>query len=162
MGRYRTLLERLADPEREGRRTLGEDTQTAVGSVMRNLRKLLNTRRGQALIQPDYGLPDITDCVENAPEALDRVSRAIKSTIEMFEPRLRRVRITHLPVANDINLHFGISGEIITETEQIPVHFNTIFNPTGSAVIAASEDFGEPDVSDHVKSLGRETAASRT
>jgi type VI secretion system protein len=147
-------LERLADPEREGRRTISEDTQTAVHSVMRNLQRLLNSRRGQALIQPDYGLPDITDCVENAPEALDRVSRAIKSTIEVFEPRLRRVRITHFPVANDLNLHFGISGEIITETEQIPVHFNTTVNPTGSAVIAAGEDFAELEVGDHVKSYG--------
>lgn len=161
MGRYRTLWERLADPEREGRRTVSEDTQAAVHSVMRNLQRLLNTRRGQALIQPDYGLPDITDCVENAPEALDRVSRAIKSAIEMFEPRLRRIRITHLPVANDLNLHFGISGQITTEAEQIPVHFNTIVNPTGSAVIEAGQDFTEPESRDRMSIYGRETAGSR-
>jgi len=115
---------------------------------MRHLQKLLNTRQGQALIQPEYGMPDITDCAEGAPEALDRVRRAIKNSIEMFEPRLRRVKITHLPIGDDLNLHFGISGQIVTEKEQIPVHFNTTVTPSGSAVITAGpdlDDFGTAD-----------------
>jgi type VI secretion system lysozyme-like protein len=87
-------------------------------------------------------LPDITDCVEGAPEALDRIRRAIKNSIEMFEPRLHRVRITHLPIGNDLNLHFGISGQIAMEKESIPVHFNTTVNPSGNAVIAIGQ---EPD-----------------
>ena len=153
MARDRTLLERLAKPDPVGQRTISEDNRRIVDSIMRHLQKLLNTRQGQALIQPEYGLPDITDCVEGASEALDRVRRAIKISIEMFEPRLQRVKITHLPIGNDLNLHFGISGQIITEKERIPVSFNTTVTPSGNALISVDqqlEDFGaaEPSRSD--------------
>lgn len=143
MERDRTLLERLANPDPRGQRTTREDTGPLVDSVMRHLQRLLNTRQGQALIQPDYGMPDITDCAENAPEALDRVRRAIKHSIEAFEPRLRRVKITHVPLGGDLNLHFAISGLVVSETGQVPVHFDTTVTPSGNAVIAAGQDLDD-------------------
>ena len=162
MARDRTLLERLADPDPEGRRTIREDTHRIVGSVMRNLQKLLNTRQGQALIQPEYGLPDITDCIEGAPEAIDRVRRAIKNSIEMFEPRLQRVKIIHLPIGNDLNLHFGISGQIVTEKDSVPVHFNTTVNPSGGAAIAVGQEFDESGAADRSRSNDRGPALLRS
>ena len=143
MERDRTLLERLASPDPDGQRTTSEDTGPLVDSVMRHLQRVLNTRQGQALIQPEYGMPDITDCAEGAPEALDRVRRAIKHSIETFEPRLRRVKITHLPLSGDLNLHFAISGQIVTEKRKFPVHFNTTVTPSGNAVIAAGQDLDD-------------------
>jgi type VI secretion system protein len=161
----RTLLERLADPDPQGQRTVREDPRRVVDSVMRNLQKLLNTRQGEALIQPDYGMPDITDCAEGAPETLDRVCRAIKSTIEKFEPRLHRVRVTHFPAGNDLNLHFGITGQVVTERDQIPVYFNTTVNPSGNAVIAVGQELDQKGSPDRVHSevrapLSRWTRAS--
>lgn len=150
MGHDLTLLERLADPDPGEQRTIRENTQRLVGSVMRHLQKMLNTRQGHVLIQPEYGMPDITDCAEGAPEVLDRVRRAIKSSIEMFEPRLRRVKITHLPVGDDLKLHFGITGQLVTEKEQIAVHFNTTVTPSGNALISAGsdlDDYGSGDSS---------------
>jgi type VI secretion system protein len=123
---------------------------------MRNLQKLLNTRQGEALIQPEYGLPDITDCAEGAPETLDRVCRAIKSTIEKFEPRLHRVRVTHFLAGNDLNLHFGITGQIATEQDQVPVYFNTTVNPSGNAVIAVGQELDEKGSPDVVRSEVRD------
>lgn len=161
MGRDRSLLERLADPDPEGQRTIREDPRRIVDSVMRNLRRILNTRQGQALIQPEYGLPDITECVEGAPEALDRICRAIKSSIEEFEPRLHRVKVMHFPAGNDLNLHFGISGQIVTEREPIPVHFNTTVNPSGSAVIAVGHELDEGGISDRTGTETREPALAR-
>jgi type VI secretion system protein len=152
VGRDRTLLERLADPDPEGRRTVREDPRRLVDSVMRHLQRMLNTRQGQALIQQEYGMPDITDCAEGSPEALDRARRAIKHSIEMFEPRLRRVKISHLPLGGDLNLHFGISGQIVTEKEQIVVHFNTTVTPSGNAVIAAGQDIDEDGTADRSRS----------
>ena len=148
----RTLLERLADPDPQGRRTVREDPRRVVDSVMRNLLKLLNTRQGEALIQPEYGLPDITECAEGAPEAFDRVCRAIKSTIERFEPRLHRVRVTHFVTGNDLNLHFSITGQIATERDQVPVYFNTTVNPSGNAVIAVGQELDQQGSSDRVHS----------
>jgi type VI secretion system protein len=152
----RTLLERLADPDPEGRRTVREDPRRIVDSVMRNLQKLLNTRQGEALIQPEYGLPDITDCAEGAPETLDQACRAIKSTIEKFEPRLHRVRVTHFSAGNDLNLHFGITGQIVTERDQLPVYFNTTVNPSGNAVIAVGQELDEKGSPDVVRSEVRD------
>lgn len=148
MGCDRTLLERLADPDPQEQRTVREDPRRVVDSVMRNLQKLLNTRQGEALIQPDYGMPDITDCAEGAPETLDRVCHAIKSTIENFEPRLHRVRVTFSPAGNDLKLHFGITGQIVTERYQVPVYFNTIVNPSGNAVIAVGQELDQQGVPD--------------
>ena len=148
MGCDRTLLERLADPDPNAQRTIRENTQRVVDSVMRHLQRMLNTRQGHVPIQPEYGMPDITDCAEGSPEALDRIRRAIRSSIEMFEPRLRRVKIMHLPVGDDLNLHFGIIGQLVTGKEQIPVHFSTTVSPTGNATISVGRDPGDPGVVD--------------
>lgn len=148
MGCDRTLLERLADPDPDAQRTIHEDTQRLVDSVMRHLQRMLNTRQGHVPIQPEYGMPDITDCAEGAPEALDRIRRAIRNSIETFEPRLRRVKITHLPVGDDLNLHFGIIGQLATEKEQIPVHFSTTVSPSGNAAISVGRDPGEYGIAD--------------
>lgn len=148
MGYDRTLLERLADPDPDARRTIREDTQRLIDSVMCHLQRLLNTRQGHVPIQPEYGMPDITDCAEGAPEALDRIRRAIRTSIEMFEPRLRRVRITHLPMGDDLNLHFGITGQLWTEREQVAVQFSTTVSPSGNATLSVGrdlEDFGNVD-----------------
>lgn len=152
----RTLLERLADPDPQGQRTVREDPRRVVDSVMRNLQKLFNTRQGEALIQPDYGMSDITDCAEGAPETLDRVCRAIKSTIEKFEPRLHRVRVTYFSAGNDLNLHFGITGQIVTERDQVPVYFNTTVNPSGNAVIAVGQELDQRESPDLVHSEVRD------
>lgn len=149
MERDRTLLERLANPDPPGSRTTREDTGPLVDSVKRHLQRLLNTRQGQVLTQPEYGMPDITDCAEGAPEVLDRVRRAIKHSIEAFEPRLRRVKITHVPLGGDLNLHFAISGEVVAGKRQVPVHFNTTVTPSGSAVIAAGQDLDDPGAAEY-------------
>ncbi len=162
MARDRTLLERLANPDSEERHTVQRDSTKIVGSVMRNLQRLLNTRQGQVLIQPEYGLPDITDCAENLPEALERISRAIKDSIERYEPRLTRVKIVRFPAGNDLNLHFGISGQIVTEREHIPVHFNTTVNPSGSAVVTAGQDPGaEAEVDRRLELSGQAAMRAR-
>jgi type VI secretion system protein len=144
----RTLLERLADPDPDTQRTIRENPRRLADSVMRHLQKMLNTRQGHVLIQPEYGMPDVTDCAEGAPEALDRIRRAIRNSIEMFEPRLQRVKIVHYPADDDLDLHFGISGQLATDKEQIPVRFSTTVGPSGSATINAGrdpEDLGAAD-----------------
>jgi type VI secretion system protein len=161
--RDRTLLERLARPDPVEQRTISEDRHRIVESLMRHLQKLLNTRQGQALIQPEYGLPDITDCVEGATEALDRVRKAIKSSIEMFEPRLQRVRITHVPIGHDLNLHFGISGQIVVDRERIPINFSTTVTPAGNALISVDQEFESTPAADTAhrdQRIGRATASS--
>ncbi len=135
-----TLFERLADPESSARRTISENNRELADSVMRHLQRLLNTRQGHVLTRPDYGMPDLTDCAESLPEILDKVRRAIKSSIELFEPRLRRIRITHLPSDDSLLLHFGITGQLVTGKQEISTFFSTKVSPSGNAEVIAQTE----------------------
>ena len=138
-----TLFERLADPEKDARRTIRTDTQELADSVMHHLQKLLNTRQGHAPIRPDYGMPDFTDCAESLPETLDKVRRAIKEVIEAFEPRLRQVRITHMQSDDNLLLHFGISGQLVAGKQRISTFFSTRVAPTGGAEVDSRAEVTE-------------------
>jgi type VI secretion system protein len=138
-----TLFERLADPEKDARRTILENTQEIADSILRHLQKLLNTRQGHVPIRPDYGMPDFTDCSESLPATMDKVRRAIKDSIESFEPRLRRVRITHLPSEDNLQLHFGISGQLATGKQKVSTFFSTRVAPSGSAEVDSHADVNE-------------------
>jgi type VI secretion system protein len=138
-----TLFERLADPEINAARTISENTQELADSIMRHLQRLLNMRQGHVLTRPDYGMPDFTDCAESLPETLDKVRKAIKSSIEAFEPRLRRVRITHLPSEDSLLLHFGITGQLLTGKQEVSTFFSTKVGPSGNAEVISRADIAE-------------------
>ena len=62
-------------------------------SILGNLGRLFNTRRGTLAHVPEFGLPDLSDVSRAAPAEVERVRRAIRESVERFEPRLRRVRV---------------------------------------------------------------------
>src|SRR3989338_11114861 len=97
LGRERTLLERLAGPGGDNLLTITENTQQLADSVLRHLQKMLNTRQGHALTQPEYGIPDVTEFIQTLPDMVNEVRRAIRNSIEKFEPRLRNVEVTFVP-----------------------------------------------------------------
>jgi type VI secretion system protein len=91
-GLFDVLYGRFSD----GRRI--EDTpgeEHLVLSVISNLNRLFNTRRGAILHLPDYGLPDISEIYRDMPYSLTGLQQAIRDAVEKYEPRLRRVRIEH-------------------------------------------------------------------
>ncbi|HET6369858.1 MAG TPA: type VI secretion system baseplate subunit TssE [Nitrospiria bacterium] len=132
MGREKTLLERLADPEGNRNLTVSENTEQLADSILRHLRKMLNTRQGHALIQPEYGMPDVTEFRENLPEMVEIVQQGIRNSVEKFEPRLRNVTVSFVPSQDDwTNLRFEITGELVTEREEASVWFETSVSPEG-------------------------------
>lgn len=64
-------------------------------SIIANLGRLLNTRRGALAHLPEYGLPDISDVYRDMPGSIVELQRAIEAAVETYEPRLRRVRVEH-------------------------------------------------------------------
>ena len=83
-------------------------------SVIGNLGRLFNTRRGWLPHIPEFGLPDITDVSRAAPAEVEAIRRAIRESVERFEPRLRRVRVDQ--DASDSSspyLVFLLSAEIV-------------------------------------------------
>ncbi|GMV97917.1 MAG: type VI secretion system baseplate subunit TssE [Phycisphaerae bacterium] len=73
--------------------TTTEDVHEMVESVRRNLVRLLNSRHGMSLAQPDYGLPAISDLSFSGGNTAATVREAVRAAIEKYEPRLRRVRV---------------------------------------------------------------------
>src|SRR5262245_59408158 len=63
-------------------------------SVLGNLRRLFNARRGSLIHVPEYGLPDLSDVSPSSPEKIESLRVAIREAVERFEPRLQNVRVT--------------------------------------------------------------------
>jgi type VI secretion system lysozyme-like protein len=96
-----SLLDRLA-PFNEKGSTIGSTDDTIEDSITRNLEMLLNTRREEFLVPPEFeqtvasivnfGVPDLTKCGSlrgGAEQA--KLCRWIEEAIRIFEPRLCNV-----------------------------------------------------------------------
>jgi type VI secretion system protein len=107
----RRLLERIGARQAE---------QDLVDSVLEHLRRILNTRQGNVLTAPDYGMPDLTEFVQ-APDAQRALQTGILNSIRRYEPRLRRVNVTFagtdgLSVLYDVSAALRTGGEVRFET----------------------------------------------
>jgi type VI secretion system protein len=91
-GLFDALTGRFADGSK-----LGDvpESDHRLTSVTGNLDRLFNTRRGTLLHVEDFGLPDITNVSRAAPSEVEAIRKAIRESVEKFEPRLRRVRVDH-------------------------------------------------------------------
>lgn len=102
-------------------------------SVVSNLNRLFNTRRGTLGHLPDYGLPDLLTVYRDAPRTADELRRAVKESIETYEPRLRRVRVRRRETdAYTMRLVFIVTGEL---TNGEKVRFETTFESQKSATV---------------------------
>jgi len=99
-----TILDRLA-PLDEGRGELGSRREATIeDSIARDLEVLLNTRREEFLVPPEFeqtaasivnfGIPDPAKCgsLRFGPEQA-KLCRWIEEAIRNFEPRLRNVAV---------------------------------------------------------------------
>jgi type VI secretion system protein len=76
--------------------------------------------------RPDYGLPDISELMVSFPEAIGALQRALKHTIEAYEPRITNVRVNYVASrVEDLIVRFEISGQLATDTGKLPVKFET-------------------------------------
>lgn len=132
MSSERTLLERLRKPKVLGSRTLAEDTTEVVRSVLRHLQRMLNSRQSHALAQMDYGIPDPSEVVHNFPDAIAIMQRAIRDSIEKYEPRLGSVDVLHVESEDDLfTLRFQITAQLKTTKDKPHVCFDTLMDSSG-------------------------------
>jgi type VI secretion system protein len=111
-------------------------TQTrGIMSIMDHLNRLFNTREGSLPHLKDYGLPDISEIYRKMPHGIEELQKAIKRTVEKYEPRLKKVKVTQLDTdAKEFRLVFILSGEL-TESGGL-VRFQTTFTSMGNSSIA--------------------------
>jgi type VI secretion system protein len=129
----RTLLERLRDASRGvASRTLREDTNELLLSILRHLQKMLNSRQGNAPAQMDYGIPDPSEVAHAVPDAIGEMQIAIKQCIEKYEPRLTNVNVIPIEDQDDVLvLRYHIRAQAVTSRERIPVSFDTMVDASG-------------------------------
>jgi type VI secretion system protein len=94
-----------------------DEGQHRILSIIDNLTRLFNTRRGSIEHLPDYGLPDITQVYRDLPYSIDGLRAAIRDVVEKYEPRLRRVRVEKQEKEKedeyDMRVSFIVSGELL-------------------------------------------------
>lgn len=87
---------------------------------------------GNVQIADDFGLPDFTDIVYNYPEAVKGLERTIRIMIQKYEPRLRSVSVRFIPQEDEkLSLDFQITAKIKTDSERIPVLFESQMESNG-------------------------------
>jgi type VI secretion system protein len=106
-------------------------------SIIDNLSRLFNTRRGSLAHIPDYGLPDISQVYRDLPYSIDGLRTAIKQVVEKYEPRLRRVRVEQEKDKEgeyEMRVSFIVSGELQHGQK---VQFQTTFKSNDFAEVHA-------------------------
>ena len=127
-----SLLERLRRPDRSSERRGADGLQEMADSILRHLQRMLNTRQGNALTVPDYGVPDLTDLARGFPESASTLEDALRACIEKYEPRLRDVMVRYKQSTGDaLSLSFEVTGRLAASGEDAGVWFLTTVDPDG-------------------------------
>ena len=100
---HRGLLTRLATGERKA---------DVVSSVVDHLRAMLNTRMGESVTVPDFGLVDFSDVCHTMPESIGAIQQSIRATILKYEPRLRNVSVRFVPTEDPLQLRFEVVARL--------------------------------------------------
>ncbi|MCA8925078.1 MAG: type VI secretion system baseplate subunit TssE [Planctomycetes bacterium] len=130
MQRELTILQRLRSDDVAP--SAMENTGLMIRSVQANLVRVLNTREGDALIQPTFGMPPPNEIVHAFSGAVARMTKKIRSSIEDFEPRLSDVEIVHLESPDDpLTLKFQVQARLTASSSGSWVSFMLRFDPSG-------------------------------
>ncbi len=123
----RGLLARLSS----GGQRLGE-----LESIVAHLQELLNTRIGESLSAPDFGIVDFADVVHNFPEATQVLQQSIRATILKYEPRLRNVSVHPAPSSDSLMVAFEISARLASGQQRGVFRVRTELTPSGQMVVS--------------------------
>ncbi len=139
MAREHTLLRRLAGSgQQTGTRSFAsrttEDVEALMESVRQHLGKLLNSRQDMSEAVPDYGLPTMTDLPPGLGNREIIIENAIRTAVEKFEPRLRRVRVTSVHDEDKgprQTLVFRVDALLVGKSGEHRVWYETAFSGDG-------------------------------
>lgn len=105
-----------------------------IRSIQDNLSRIFNAREGSLPHLEDYGLPDISEIYRKMPHGVTELQSAIKRSVERYEPRLQKIKVTRVTTQpRDLKLIFILSAEQRDTGEQ--VRFQTIFTSVGTSSI---------------------------
>ncbi len=150
-----SILDRLIDPDPEERRSrTGYELQDLVDAVQRDLENLLNTHRVYESIPEEweelrhsvlvYGMPDFVSRTTQTDHDRSELGKIIVEIINVFEPRLRNVRVTLLDKGKEQrHIRFHVDAELNVDPAP-EITFETILElTTGQTRIASVESKNE-------------------
>jgi type VI secretion system protein len=91
---------------------------------------LLNTRKGDAVCAPEFGVTDFVDMVYAFPGSVQQLVKSIRTTILEYEPRLQNVNVRHIPEEDSLTLRFEISAQLVSEPNRT-LRVSTMVRPGG-------------------------------
>jgi type VI secretion system protein len=111
----------------------GSEPPDEVASIIEHLRVLLNTRKGEAVTVPGFGLVDFSDLVHSFPTSVSTLQASIRATILEYEPRLKNVTVRAVPDHDPLVLKFEISGQPVQRNGRSAgtLRFHTQVTPGG-------------------------------
>lgn len=137
-----SVLERLIDREpkeqQEMAPTRAQSVRQLKSSLRRDLDWLLNTRRTPEAVGSEYqeversvfnyGIPDLTSLSWQSERDRQRLGRIIEVALEIFEPRLRRVRVVPIGEISGTSfvLRFQIEGMLQMSPAPEHISFDTV------------------------------------
>ena len=135
--RRERLLERIRMMEESPEKRLDTDSSTMVNSILEHLVRVLNTKQGSVDIDPDFGVPDITNISSSfSAESVPELETAIKRVIENYEPRLKDVAVHFSSQEEDLlALRFSITAKMVTDDKSKPIVFETIVDSDGQVKV---------------------------
>jgi type VI secretion system protein len=133
--REERLLERIKTWKKEPLRRGKEEPRRVIDSVLRHLRRILNTKQGNVLIAEDYGVPDFSDFLNALPDSIRDIEKNIRGAIQKYEPRLTGVRVNFIPQEDDpLSLRFQITARLAMDSKT-QVFIETIVDADGQVEI---------------------------
>ena len=150
-----SVLDRLLDNEpqvsKEPASSRTQNLRTLEGAVARDVEALLNSRQETLEELPSefvevnrslvtYGLPDLTSLSLLSQDDRNRIRRAVEQAINIFEPRLQRVRVA-LETAreNDRGLRFRIDALLRVDPVPEPVTFDALLQLSTQQYVIRSQ-----------------------
>ena len=137
-----SVLERLIDRDpagvTEAPPTRAQSVRTLKASLRRDLEWLLNTRRTPEAVEAEFpelerslfnfGLPDITSLSWDSARDRARLARLIEQTLDVFEPRLKRVKVIILEASAGAQhvMRFQIEGLLDMDPAPELISFDTV------------------------------------
>jgi type VI secretion system protein ImpF len=151
-----SLLDRLLDdePERlkEAPRSRGQLLRELKHTVRRDLENLLNTR-WQCRSVPleldelqvslvNYGIPDFSGARLTTAEGREKLRSIVEKSVELFEPRLTKIRVTMQPPADELDrrLRLRIDAMLRVDPHPEPVVFDSEMKRATSTFEVTSRD----------------------
>ena len=123
------------------------NTEDLALSIQAHLVHLLNVRQGKTEHLSGYGLPDIHEIYYNLPDSLDQLAERIQSTVQRYEPRLRKVQVTlvsdaKLSSLDEFRATYHISGEVVEGSKVSRLAFHTELERDGSSQTQLVKQYG--------------------